>query len=409
METYLKNLVDVETFALFVEDGLINARPHPDDASLRVYAYSKEVQFGGIWTPETRLARGLMLQFDETDSYATAQVVGRGIPKFFTVEQAGSDWSAMKLVDDDEGVTVDEKPVIPMDAPAHVANKVNGALGLCYITPNGDVALSTKGSFQSLEAEVGTRILNRKIDEFQMNSLKKLIRNGYTPLVEIITPERPHPVDYGDREDIIYLGLVSHETGLFEYPKDYDLLPQFGVESAETMSYTTLREAVEAPYVKNTEGMVVTIRDEDGKQHLFKVKPPEYLELRRLFYSVQPKNITECLLSMTAEELAEADSWKDMHLGRAETVLSEGHATLARKHKETMFAKVVTVQNKVAELHAEYEEITKHTDGSRKDIALAIKQHGSNSSLLFAVMKDKLDGNKSVYPVTMKALLKEEQ
>lgn len=380
-------------------------RPHPDNPLLRVYSYGKRVQFEGIWTPETRLARGLMLQFDTPDDYDNAVIVGRGIPKFFTVEQAGDDWSAMKLVDDDEGVTVDEKPVIPLDAPAHIADKLNGALGLAYITPNGSIAVSTKGSFASIEANVGTKLIGQKLNDETAQQVKSLILSGYTPLFEVITPERPHPIDYGNLEDLVYLGMVSHADGFLVTPDKDDLLIRLGFSYAQKMPYTTLREAVEAPYIPNTEGMVVTI-NENGVQHLFKVKPEEYLNLRKMFYSIRPKNITELLLEMTGEELSKATSYEDMNLGVAETVLVNGHSTLARKHKENMFSTVVEVQKSVNEATVLYDELIKGTDGSRKEISLAITGQDYPSSILFAIMKDRVEENYLTYRLALKELLK---
>lgn len=296
-----------------------------------------------------------------------------------------------------------------MDAPAYVANKLNGALGLAYITPKGSIAISTKGSFTSVEAGVGTRLIEDKISKKHSASVRTLIGSGYTPLFEIITPERPHPVDYGNLEDIVYLGMVAHADGYFFTPKDYNLFSELGFDSAQKMPYGTLREAVEAPYIPNTEGMVVTINEtinENGVQHLFKVKPEEYLNLRKMFYSVRPKNITELLLAMTGEELSQATSYEDMHLGDAENVLVNGHASLARNHKETMFSTVTKVQQTVNEATVLYDELVKGTDGSRKEISLAINKQDYPSSILFAIMKDRVEENYLTYRLALKELLK---
>lgn len=403
--TYLKDVVDIDRFAFFVDCGLITTRPHPDNPLLRVYSYGKRVQFEGIWTPETRLARGLMLQFDTHDDYETAVIVGRGIPKFFTVEQAGDDWSAMKLVDDDEGVTVDEKPVIPLDAPAHIANKLNGALGLAYITPNGEIAVSTKGSFASVEALVGTKLIQQKLDDDMVQQAKNLILSGYTPLFEIITPERPHPIDYGNLEDLVYLGMVANHDGFLITPRRDDFFVCQGFSYAQQMPYSTLREAVEAPYLPNTEGMVVTI-NENGVQHLFKVKPEEYLNLRKMFYAIRPKNIDELLLGMTGKALSQASSWEDMHLGDSETVLVNGHASLAQKHKENMFATVVKAQKLVDETTVLYDELLAGTDGSRKEIALAISEQDYPTAVLFAMMKDRVEENYLTYRLALKEVMR---
>lgn len=66
----------------------------------------------------------IALMFDD------ALVVARGMRKFFTVDAANSDWGKLKLVDDDEGVTVADDVSIDYNAPASVADKLDGALGI---------------------------------------------------------------------------------------------------------------------------------------------------------------------------------------------------------------------------------------------------------------------------------------
>ena len=68
MDTYLSSLVELDRFWKLVDSGHISKRVHPDDESLAVFSYTPKVQFSGLWTPETRLARGLVVHFtDERD------------------------------------------------------------------------------------------------------------------------------------------------------------------------------------------------------------------------------------------------------------------------------------------------------------------------------------------------------
>lgn len=377
--TYLHEIISPERFKDAVSRGLITSRTHSENPLFRIFSYTKRVQFDGLWTPETRLARGLILKFETSDDFETARVIGRGIPKFFTVEQAGDDWSATKLIDDDENVTVDEHPVIPWDAPAHIANKLNGALGLGYIAPDGGISVSTKGSFDSIEAGIATPIMRDKLSKIghRAEEVKNWILGGYTPLFEIITPERPHPVNYGDLEDIIYLGFVDNLTGELYPADDTHLLYIVGFDRAETLPYPTLRKAVEAPYRENTEGMVATIM-EDGVQHLFKVKPHEYIELRKMFYASQPqqmskKEIHKIILSLTGEQIANISNREEIPLGTAGEMLEKNYPELADLHKKEIFDKILEVREIVKEIHEQFNELlTSIPDSTRKPVILAI-------------------------------------
>jgi len=297
--TLLSSIVDVDGFLADMARDLIQERKHPEDSDLRIYSYTKKAQYGGLWTPAAKLARGLILRVPGGD-FSKAVVVSRGLPKFFTLEQIDSDWGRVKLVDDDENVVVSEAPVIPWDAPAVVAEKMNGALGLGYVDSTGKFRISTKGSFESLESTVANRVLDGKysavLDELAVDT-------GYTMLFEIITPERPHPVDYGDLEDLIFLGSVSNATGAWFPSEENSKMAELGFPVAPRKSVATLREAVALPYAANTEGFVVTVVD-GGPEAIYKIKPKEYLDLRRLFYAVQEGELVKLALTESFAESA---------------------------------------------------------------------------------------------------------
>ena len=300
MKTFLHVLADAVTFHEAILEGYISERKHDSDPSLRVYSYTPKTQYSGRWTPETRLARGLMLRI--TDKYFTdAEVVGRGLPKFFTIEQTDSDWGRPKLIDDDEGVIVEDAPVLSWTVPAFVADKMNGALGLAYVGPDG-LAISTKGSFSSNEAKIATRWLRENLDDVAQARFIDHFA-GSTALFEIITPERPHPVDYGVIETLFFLGAVEHSTGRWT-PADENsfLVAELGFQFAPRLSPLTLQEAVLMPYRVNTEGLVVTLDDANG-QHLYKVKPAEYLALRKAFYATETVDMAAILLALSGEDL----------------------------------------------------------------------------------------------------------
>jgi hypothetical protein len=397
MTLHLSDLASVDEFIRLIKGGYISERVHDLDSTLRVYSYTPKTQFGGMWTPETRLTRGLILSVPNGD-LMEALVVGRGLPKFFTVEQTDSDWARPKLVDDDENVVIQESVILPWTSPAFVADKLNGALGLAYSAPDG-LAISTKGSFGSLEASIGTRIIREKLTAAQQRDF--LARTeGSTVLFEIITPERPHPVDYGELEDIVLLGSVEHETGRWTpAATDGRLSTLFGLDVAPRLPYGTLREAVESPYRENTEGLVVTVEDEEG-QHLYKVKPSEYLELRKAFYATETVDLMGLMLGMNSDELEAVT---------AETIpFPKGlrNVELHRKKLTTEVLEPLAVE--IGLIHNEYRKL--RGDGElpeRPAFAASVKASTVQSALLFSAYNEEITGKKSIAAAVLKNIVKE--
>lgn len=290
----LNQIANVDKFQEYVREGLISERVHPDDSNLRVYSYTKKAQFGGLWFPEVKIARGLILRVENED-FSGAEIVSRGFSKFFTVEQTvDGDWGKTKLVDDDEGIVVQDSVEIPFDAPAIVADKLDGALGVGYLDSSGVFQVATKGSFVSEEATVGNKVLS----ELDFSVAEVISGSEFcetlTPLFEIISPIGGHPIDYGDFEGLVYLGYVNNLTGEWVPADDEHLFAELGFQIAEVQSYTTLREALVAPYVENTEGFVVTVIG-GGTEGIFKIKTPEYLELRKLHYGLRSGAVRDYL------------------------------------------------------------------------------------------------------------------
>lgn len=342
----LSDIISVEGFLADMAADRIQERVHPDDSELRIYTYSKKTQYGGLWTAAARLARGLILRVPSGD-LNLATVESRGLPKFWTVEQTEGDWGRAKLIDDDENVVVDEAPEIPWDLPAVVADKLNGALGLGYIDPAGVFRISTKGSFGSLEADVSNRVLDSKYAAV----LPELSQpTGSTMLFEIITPERPHPVDYGDLEDLIFLGTIDNATGIWTPAKgDEDAVVRFGFPFAPTHEVKSLKEAVELPYEDNTEGFVVTVIG-GGPEAIYKVKPNEYLQLRKLFYALQETELKDFVSARSfTDQLLEIKSARDIDLSAlvGELRLNGQMEAMLEKRRSTIFEEIVQPAQKL--------------------------------------------------------------
>ena len=233
--------------------------------------------------------------------------------KFFTVDAANSDWGKLKLVDDDEGVTVADDVIIDYNAPASVADKLDGALGI-GVRVNGDYIIATKGSFRSDESIEGTVFMRTKHDSRAFADFMDKNLPGFTPLFEIITPGDFHVVQYGKLADIVFLGLLENATGWWipaallgvdERTADRNaaLIPgKFGFITPEIYSAKTLGEALQLPAIANHEGMVATL-DGTAKQDMFKIKYPLFLMLQRLKNSTSDKALREFISNMNTDEI----------------------------------------------------------------------------------------------------------
>jgi len=338
-----------------------------------------------------------MLRVNE-DDFGASEVLGRGLPKFFTVEQLDSDWSHTKLVDDDEGVTVEEHAELNWDDEAIVANKLNGALGLAYIAPDG-VAISTRGSFASLEAKIATRVMRSfVVSEADQRDFAK-ISEGVTFLFEIITPERQHPVDYGDFEGVILLGSVRHSDGYWTPAReDNALAERFGFRTAEVLPMGSLREAVTAPYVENTEGYVVTINDERG-QHMYKVKGSEYAALRKRFYAAESVDLRELLLGYSSEELESL---------RAEDIPFPATLRNIESRRETIRkAALEPLARELMEIRSSYREIRGEGElPERGEFARKVKMASLEVSLMFQCYDEEKSGRKVLAKSVLARILK---
>src|SRR5688572_11735300 len=157
-----------------VTDGLISKRKHPS-LDLWVYNYTHRCQFDRIWTDVTRATRGLILDADY-------QVVGRPLPKFFNF-----------------GELTEPLP----DLPYTVLDKLDGSL-IIVCRYNGNLVVSTRGSFESDQAILATKLLQDKYDA-------SVFQNDTSYLFELVGPSNKIVVNY-DRDQLILLAVLDTAT-----------------------------------------------------------------------------------------------------------------------------------------------------------------------------------------------------
>lgn len=137
-------------------------------------------KFDDGWTAPIRLCRGIV--FDHK-----GVVVAFAFPKFFNYGEHP------------------ETRNLP-DGPFEATFKQDGHLGIIF-EYEGELYITTRGSFTSNTAKIATVMLDKKREEWR----HKFPKNK-TPLVEIIHPATHVHVDYGDREDFEVIGAYNRRS-----------------------------------------------------------------------------------------------------------------------------------------------------------------------------------------------------
>lgn len=155
------------------------AKEEHHEIDLYIYNYTAKCKRDGLWDEITFWCRGLITDCNNNIKY-------RPIKKFFEKEQMYQ-YFVPKLTDN-----------------FRLFEKKDGALGILYWT-GGFPYIATRGSFNSLQAINGTRILYTKY----YGEIHKL-KDTYTYFFEMVYPKDRHVVDYGDTEDLFLIGAYDN-------------------------------------------------------------------------------------------------------------------------------------------------------------------------------------------------------
>lgn len=321
--------------------GEIVAR-YSQDRRLVILNYTNAAQYANRWNEYERICRGLIINTQ------TGEVVARPFNKFFNWGQD-----------------------VPSPKPylKEVTAKEDGSLGILYRN-NGHLHVATRGAFDSDQALWATDFLRR---EYNLTNLPSRL----TLLFEIIYPKNRVVIDYGDREDLVLVGVrdrrmsgdwfMSRIADLarkykFNTPLSYDVTnPEHFVQLAKSLS-------------ANREGFV--LRFSDGKR--FKVKGDAYLDMHKLIFGLSFKRVLEAYQAGQAREYI--------------ALLPDEFIATADKWRQEIETTVQTIQTRVM---TEYEQCPK---SSRKEFALHVMStYHDDASYLFSYH----DG-KDIVPMILK-------
>lgn len=261
----LGEYVDLLVLEDMIDQRYVSEQKHPVEP-LSILNYTQRAQFDRVWNDVTRKCRGLIY------NHETGLIVARPWPKFFN-------W----------GEDYDDPGRHGPDAPVIVTDKIDGSLGILYYAPESrEWAIATRGSFTSDQALHATDILWERYDGWLVGADTHPVE-GVTYLFEIVYPDNRVVVDYGDLDDLVFLGAVENETGLPASPRLYH------GPRAKEFQYRTLADALAAEPRENCEGLVVTFLDGPCAGERVKLKQEDYVRLHRIVTGLNERTVWEHL------------------------------------------------------------------------------------------------------------------
>lgn len=262
--------VDIDRLNQYHFDGKLRHSAHPD-RDLHVWCYSQATVFNSEWDDITRLCRGLVTDSD-------GNVLSRPFPKFFNWGQAEA-----------PGPEITHKPFLAYD-------KEDGSLIIVGRDLNGDVIVSTKGSFSTWHSEVAREMLGGWAPV-----------EGSTAVFEFIHPDNRIVVDYQGRQELVLLGAVAHADGADHFtPEQYADESNWQGALAVPRKFNLhamLQTVADPENGPNREGFVLVWPVPDGPSHRVKIKFAQYINLHRTLSRISNVSVWEALKDGTFEAL----------------------------------------------------------------------------------------------------------
>jgi RNA ligase len=273
--TTASEVIDVDELMELVSQGFVRIGHHPDDDRYLILSYTK-MAVGHEWTPTLRECRGLILLNDQ-ENLGDAKVLARPFAKFFNAHEPEASW-----LEELGGST-----------KCLATDKNDGSLGVGFIAPDGEWAIATRGSFASEQAVHATKILRTRYRDAPMWMFTgaDISDATFTPLYEIVYPDNRIVIDYGDMDDLVFLGLRSIGNGGTYVP----FTPEnwWPGPHAEVLSDTTLADALALPDRENREGMVLHVQVSGLDWRMVKVKQEDYVRLHRIVTGLSERTVWE--------------------------------------------------------------------------------------------------------------------
>lgn len=271
--TTIDDLFPAAELTAAIAAGHVTSKAHPELA-ISILTYTRECQYGHIWTPVTMRCRGLI--FDEN----TGAVVALPFPKIFVTAMHG---------------VHDFAPPLPAE-PFEIFQKADGSLIIAFHYA-GRWHAASKGSFISEQAQWAQAVL----DAADLSGLDPEL----TYLAEAIYPDNRIVVDYGQMEELVLLAAYRPADGteepLAEVAAHWKPIGPavrswgLGDGVAELEELAATNTTIDGATVSGTDEEGYVIRFASGARA--KVKLSAYLTLHKLFTGTNERTIWEVLAS----------------------------------------------------------------------------------------------------------------
>ena len=321
------------------EAKLINVRESDDGQRILNYTDA------AMWTPgawesnAVRQCRGLIIDHHDV-------VIARPWAKFFNHGQP-------------------EAGTLDMHAPVEVTDKLDGSLGILHHDANGRPRVATRGSFMSDQAIHATSVLRERYADLDWDST-------VTPLVEIIYPENRIVCDYGSLDDLVLLGGVGIESGVYYGPTMVQRWIGWTGPVAQTFEFPTLADALAAPPRPGAEGLAVRYLTES---RIVKIKQEDYVALHRIVTGLSERTVWEAICD-----------------GKAITDVLEGLPDELHDWVRGVWVQISTAADTIhADAHAEHEAIIASLDPefARREYAEEAKARAGLTPYLFNILDER--------------------
>lgn len=251
-------------------DGLLNVQRKGD---LVLIGYTERCTFERKWDEVTRQCRGLIFR----DS--TREVLAWPFSKFFNLGEQPE-------------TMLDALP----DCNFYVSEKLDGALGIMYRDEDGQLAIATRGSFRSHEAEWATEWLR----EWLTKNEDTFDTDKHTYLFEICAPLEEFFHVAMKAPGLYLIGMRDLESGNeFTPPRIQGIAESIGMECARPLPSSIPDLLKMAETIKATECEGFVLHYENGLK--VKIKGEDYRRIARFLQTLSAKHVFECVRDGTAQ------------------------------------------------------------------------------------------------------------
>lgn len=330
----IHELMDPWALQIMLEEGYVRYGTHNEFPELRIFEYTQKAVIDRVWNNVTMKTRGLIV------NWKTKEVLARPFDKFFNYGQP------------------EQKISLSPEDRVIVHDKMDGSLGILYRRPDGFLAIATKGSFHSEQADWATQ-------EIRKYMTTHFHEDEWTWMFEIIYPKNRIVLDYNGWSGLVLLGARNIDEG-DDYAPD-ELLDWKG-RKATRFRYKTLQEALEASPRTNAEGFVVTLPDKDVR---VKIKQEDYVLLHKIVTGLTKRRVWE--------NISDGKSLEDM----LAIIPDEWHDWLKGVYWDLMNAFL----EMRSEVRKTYSEILMQlpVEFTQKEFAEKALQHKEISGMLFRI------------------------